>query len=225
MKRGTVPTPGAGGEKEVGSLDDLLRRASIAPGSKAAGQLRGFLELLEKWNRGINLTASTDWTDLEPLFREAVWAAGLYPEAARTHLDIGSGGGFPALPLRILVPRMHLDMVESRTKKCVFLETAVRELGLESTRVIQDRLDSFLARSREPWDCVSWKGVRLATADLVALAERATERTRFWMFHGREAAVRDEKRLGETLVLERKEACPARKGWWLSIYRTRGAGN
>ena len=201
------------------SLEELLRRAGIPHESKPAQQLGLFVTLLIKWNARINLTGSTEWKGIGPLFEEAIWAARLYPEDAVTHLDIGSGAGFPALPLRMLLPQMHLDMVESRTKRSLFLESAVHELGLENTHVINDRLDTFLAAREGSWDCVSWKAIKLGARDVCALAIRATERTRFWMFHGKEPAVEDVGALEEILTLERWEACPAKKGWWFSVYR------
>ncbi len=181
--------------------------------------MRAFLALLQKWNAHVNLTASAEWEGVGPLFEEAVWAAGLYPRTAATHLDIGSGAGFPALLLHILVPRLRLDLVESRGRRCLFLESAVRDLSLETTRVIHERLATFLARGEGSWDCISWKGIKLRTRELVTLAERASPETRFWMFHGKDAATEDPKALGEVLVLVRREACPARKGWWLSEFR------
>lgn len=206
-----------------GSASDLLQRllfhAGIPPESNAARQMSLFLALLEKWNARMNLTASTQWEALGPLFEEAVWAAGCYAQAAANHLDIGSGAGFPALPLRILVPRMRLDMVESRAKRCLFLEAVVHDLGLENVEINNDRLDAFLDAREGSWDCISWKAVKLRSRDIAALAARATERTRFWMFHGREPAAENPKILESMLQLERREHCPAKAGWYLSVYR------
>jgi len=190
----------------------------------AAQQMSLFLALLEKWNARINLTGSIEWKAVRPLIEEAVWAAGRYPEDAETHLDIGSGAGFPALPLRILIPRMHLDMVESRTRRCAFLETVIQELGLKHTRVINERLETLLAGRKETWDCISWKALKLGVRSLSALAAAATERTRFWMFHGKHPAVEDVGALEQLLILQRQEECPAKKGWWLSVYRKRISG-
>jgi 16S rRNA (guanine(527)-N(7))-methyltransferase RsmG len=200
-------------------LRDLVRRAGIPPGSEPERQMSRYLALLEKWNARVNLTASTEWQALRPLFEEAVWAAGRYEMV--THLDIGSGAGFPALPLRILVPHMQLEMIESRAKRCLFLETVVQDLKLANVRVINERLGAFLEARRGSWDCISWKAVKLSARDIRALAERATPQTRFWMFHGSEPAVEDPGILQEELVLERRESCPAREGWRLSIYRRR----
>jgi 16S rRNA (guanine(527)-N(7))-methyltransferase RsmG len=203
------------------SLKELLLHAGIALESNAGRRLSSFLTLLKKWNARINLTASTEWEAIGPLFEEAVWAAQYYPQGAVNHLDIGSGAGFPALPLRILIPRIHLDMVESRSKRCVFLESAVHDLGLENVRIINSRLAAFLQATEGSWDCVSWKAVKLSSGDICVLAARATLGTRFWMFHGAAPAVGDPLILEKELQLEQREACPVKRGWWLSVYRKR----
>ena len=117
---------------------------------------------------------------------------------------------------QLLVQR---NLVESREKKCFFLETAARELGLADTRVIQARLGAFVAGTGDSWDCVSWKGVKLEAREIAELARQAARETRFWMFHGQELAVDDPGKLEEVLELERRSRCPARPGWRLSVYR------
>ncbi len=204
-------------------LTELLQRYGWAPDSEPVRQMSLYLKLLERWNRRVNLTASLEWPRLGPLVEEAAWAARRYPGTATSHLDIGSGAGFPALPLRILVPRIRLDMVESRTKRASFLETVVGELGLACTRVFNQRLAECLDGIGETWDCVSWKGLRLRTAEIRALIPHAHQHTRFWMFHGVEAAAEDPAALEAELRLESRAACPARRGWWLSSYRKREA--
>jgi 16S rRNA (guanine527-N7)-methyltransferase len=203
----------------VNALVQLLHGSGMAAEPEAVRQLEGFLALLRKWNARTNLTASTRWSALAPFVEEAVWAARLYPPGAVTHLDVGSGAGFPAIPLRILLSRLRLDLVEVRVRRSVFLETVVAELGLSDTRVFNSRLDRFLDACPCRWDCISWKGVKLSTRDLQALVSRATAETRFWMFHGRTLAAENPDLLEKALVLEGRHACPARKGWWLSEYR------
>jgi 16S rRNA (guanine527-N7)-methyltransferase len=87
-------------------LNRLLDEFGIPAGSDSGLKLRTFLKLLEKWNARINLTSSTDWNVLEPLFAEGLWASGFYPAGFVQHLDIGSGAGFPGLPMRIMAPQM-----------------------------------------------------------------------------------------------------------------------
>jgi len=204
-------------------LKQLLREFGIEPDSDNCLKLQTYLSLLEKWNPRVNLTANIAWNALEPLFREGIWAAMQYPAECRTHLDIGSGAGFPAIILRVFHSEMELELVESRGKKGAFLETVAWELGLSGTSVHVKRLEDLLA-TVEPgkiWDCISWKAIRLASRDLLCLREHASENTRFWMFHGKEAAVEDTGMFESNFILTEKQPVPGQKESFLSIYQPR----
>ena len=204
-------------------LRRLLRESGISSESAYAQKLLGYLGLLEKWNARINLTAATEWASLEPLFREGIWASKQYPSEAINHLDIGSGAGFPAILLRILVPSIQLDLVESRAKKSAFLETVVHSLGLKGVWVHPERLDVFLRNSArsKAWDCVSWKGVRPSADDLLQLCTHTQAHTQIWIFHGREIAVEKPEIFGKSFVLYRNAKIPRRRESNLSIYLPR----
>ncbi|MBN1570003.1 MAG: class I SAM-dependent methyltransferase [Acidobacteria bacterium] len=202
-------------------LKRLINEFGIAPQSDAAVQLLSYLSLLEKWNTRINLTSTTDWTGIGPLFREAFLASSFYPDTSAAHLDIGSGAGFPAIPIRILKPKIRLEMVESRGKRSVFLETAIETLRLEGAYVHNLRLDAFLrdCDRDKSWDCISWKAIRLAGNDLEMLREHANMQTRLWMFHGRDPAVEDKAIFESIFKLVRRKKLHSGKEWFLSIYR------
>jgi len=205
-------------------LDNLLARYGVDPASNPARQMRAYSGLLEKWNARVNLTASTDWENVGPLFEEAIWAAQYYPGGRLRHLDIGSGAGFPALPLRVLRPEMRLEMVESRSRRCAFLETVIAELGLAGVRVLNARLEDHLAcrAGQEGWDIVSWKAIRLGKRELRLLLRCCSEDTRYWLFHSQRSPSEDPELLESTMSLESRTSCPARGGWFLSVYARRG---
>jgi 16S rRNA (guanine(527)-N(7))-methyltransferase RsmG len=204
-------------------LKQLLREFAINPESDPGLKLQKYLSLLEKWNPRVNLTANIAWNALEPLFREGIWAARKYPADCRTHLDIGSGAGFPAIILRVLNNNVELEIVESRGKKGSFLETVAWELGLTETCVHVKRLEDLLAAykpGKKIWDCVSWKAIRLASRDLLRLRDNhASENTLFWMFHGKEAAVEDASVFYAHFISVDKQPIPEQKESFLSIYR------
>lgn len=200
-------------------LRGLLEEAGSGGGRETLERLDGYLDLLEKWNARVNLTASTAWEALEPLLWEAVWAARLYPAEARAHLDIGSGAGFPAVVLKLLLPGIELDLVDSREKKVLFLETVARTLGLPGMRAHHARLADFLSGTARQWDCVSWKALKLGRGDLQSLCRHAHGGTRLWMFHGREPALQDARTADGLLELVRRERIPGRREAQLSIYR------
>lgn len=201
-------------------LEDLLEKSGYARGTEPGIKILRYLDLLEKWNRRINLTSSTQSQALRILFGEAVWAAGLYPAGNSYHLDIGSGAGFPAMIMRILNPNMKLDLVESRGRKTAFLETVILELGLTETQVFNIRLQDYLKIcNRDSWDCISWKGVKLNNDDLSLMAQLGKVDTRFWMFHSKQLPLERPEEASRWLQFVKREDFPGKSGWHLSIYQ------
>jgi len=199
----------------------LLKASQIPPGSEAGRKLTGYLALLEKWNARINLTSSTDWRVIGPMFQEGIWAGKLYPAGVFSHLDIGSGAGFPALLLKILNPHVELEMIESREKKSHFLETVAHQLGLVGVKVHSVRLSDYLrdCDSAVQWDCISWKAIKLSAEDLLQLHAHGRQSTQYWMFHGLEPAWEATREVQQRFALARKEKVPGMNEWNLSVYR------
>jgi 16S rRNA (guanine527-N7)-methyltransferase len=144
----------------------LIRRAAKANLFLAEGvadRLSAYYELLARWNRKINLT-SIDNVDeaIDRLLLEPVAASRYVPAEARLLMDIGSGGGSPAIPLKLAIPRLSLTMVEAKARKSAFLREAVRQLGLAATQVENARYEELLARPElhERHDLVTLRAVR-----------------------------------------------------------------
>lgn len=159
---------------------DRLRRRARAAGltleASLAEKLETYYQVLSKWNAKINLTAfrlvpEGEDAAIDRLLIEPVVAARYIPENARTLLDAGSGGGSPAIPLRLASPNLQLRMVEVKTRKAVFLREAVRELGLTDAIVENRRFEELLSRSElhEGLDLVSIRAVRVETRTLLTL--------------------------------------------------------
>ena len=201
------------------ALKALLNRYGIAEETQSALRFLKYLDLLEKWNARVNLTATTDWDTLGALFEEGIWAAGSYPETSVSHLDIGSGSGFPALLMRIMRPRMRLTMVEPRGKRTAFLETACHELALTGSMVFNGRLEEFVDRraAAERWDFVSWKALKLERREITKLLLQCDRQTQFWLFHSARLPVADDAT--ELLELQRREPFPGKPSWHLSFMR------
>lgn len=124
--------------------------------------LATYFDLLRRWNSRINLTA----LPLAPLTIETLDRLFLEPLAAAHQLsselglwyDLGSGGGSPALPLRILRRSGQLVMVEAKSRKAAFLREAIRTLELNRTEVLNQRFEEL--SGREPGDLITVRGVR-----------------------------------------------------------------
>jgi len=109
-------------------------------------------------------------------------------------------------------------MVESRIKKVSFLETVVCELKLSESCAFHGRITDYLDNSREEWDCISWKGLRIKTEDLLKLLKHTHQRTQFWIFHGSQLAAEEPDIVEKSLKLLRREKFPYKSEWKLSIY-------
>jgi 16S rRNA (guanine527-N7)-methyltransferase len=97
------------------------------------GQLAVYLELLLKWNARTNLTAIREPDEMvRRHFGESLFCGLHLPAEATTVLDLGSGAGFPGLPIQLLRPELRVTLAESQHKKASFLREAVRVLGLET---------------------------------------------------------------------------------------------
>jgi 16S rRNA (guanine527-N7)-methyltransferase len=157
----------------------LRRRAKAANVPISADlveKLEVYYQLLTKWNAKINLTAfrltpEGDDAAIDRLLIEPVAAARYVPENARTLLDAGSGGGSPALPMKLASTNLSLRMVEVKTRKAVFLREAVRTLGLRDVEVETSRFEELLPRAElhEALDLVSVRAVRVEIATLNTL--------------------------------------------------------
>jgi 16S rRNA (guanine527-N7)-methyltransferase len=107
-------------------------------------QIQQYIEILLAWNEKVNLTAIRD--PLEILYRhfcESMYASVAVPVENGRLADVGSGGGFPGLPLKIIRPNLRVFLVESNVRKATFLAEVVRTLDLKDTQVIVRRYEEL----------------------------------------------------------------------------------
>ena len=138
--------------------EETIRRAlgefKIKPDSKQVMLIQQYIRTLMRWNEKLNLTAIRD--PLEILYRhfcESMFASTAISLDKGRLADIGSGPGFPGIPLKIARPELELILVESSIKKGTFLAELVRELELENTRVLISRYEE-LGEELAPLDFV-----------------------------------------------------------------------
>ena len=172
----------------------LARRAksaAISLDKPLVENLETYYQLLTKWNAKINLTAfklTPEGSDeaIDRLLIEPVVAASYVPENARTLLDAGSGGGSPAIPLKLAARNLSLRMVEVKTRKAVFLREAVRALGLRDADVETARFEELLPRPElhETLDLVSIRAVRIETRTLNTLQAFLRPGGKLMLFRG-----------------------------------------
>ncbi len=106
--------------------------------------LEAYFRLLTQWNAQINLTSlplnEPSDAAFDRLLVEPLAAARQIPDASQVWYDLGSGGGSPAIPLKIARPALKLTMIESKERKAAFLREAIRTVGLAGTIVLTERL-------------------------------------------------------------------------------------
>jgi 16S rRNA (guanine527-N7)-methyltransferase len=154
---------------QAATLEDLRERAGalgVALDAAAAAQLLRLLDELEQWNRAYNLTAITA--------REAMVSAHLLDSLAASAdlagtriADLGTGAGFPGLPLAIVHPERQFTLIDGTAKKVRFVAHAARTLGLKNVEALHARAEDL--RPPQPFDTILARAVA-TLAELAALA-------------------------------------------------------
>ena len=106
--------------------------------------IQQYTRILLAWNDKVNLTAIRD--PLEILYRhfcESMYGATALPVEKCRLADVGSGAGFPGLPLKIIRPDLEVFLIESNVKKATFIAEVIRELGLTEARVLVSRFEEL----------------------------------------------------------------------------------
>ena len=152
-------------------MRDILKRALPQADETALDRFEIYQRLLAEWNERMNLTAITDPVEVaEKHFADSL-AALPYLKSGMQVIDVGTGAGFPGVPLLIMEPKLELTLADSLHKRLTFLDALLKELGLTATLVHgraedlgQDRL------YRERFDAATSRAV----ANLPVLLELTT---------------------------------------------------
>lgn len=123
-----------------------LKKRDIPITEAKMRQFDRYLKLLQEWNEKINLTAITQREEVYLKHFYDSLTAGLYVDFSKgvhSLCDVGSGAGFPSIPLKIIYPELQITIVDSLKKRITFLETIVEELGLSGVSLYHDRAETF----------------------------------------------------------------------------------
>lgn len=139
MSRGDAAFPPEGFQK---LLEAEALRAGLSLYAPALHALGRFLGELDAWRQRINLTGDLDPEDLCVHALESVAGAAFIPQGSRV-LDIGSGGGFPGVPIAIARPDLAVTLLEPRGKRASFLRHVVRTVPIANAQVLAERVEDL----------------------------------------------------------------------------------
>jgi len=128
-------------KREVEKFRSLLNRFGIELSWDQTHKLGVFLDELEAWNKKMNLTGlSSRQSIINELLIDSMMPTSFMPDHGRL-LDIGSGAGFPAIPIKICKPSLKCQLMEPNSKKISFLKQIIRLAKLEKIEVIKGRIE------------------------------------------------------------------------------------
>ena len=141
---------------------------TLALPTDATPALMRYANLLVEKNKVMNLTAITDPADIATLhFLDSVALLTLADFKGKTVADVGTGAGFPGMPLRIVEPEIRLTLLDSLNKRIDFLKEVCDDLGFTDVNCVHARAEEFAAEHRESFDIVTSRAV----ANLQMLSE------------------------------------------------------
>ena len=143
-------------------MEQLLQEGLGALGLPGDGipSLVRYAELLVEKNKVMNLTAITEPADIATLhFLDCAALLTLADFKGKTVADVGTGAGFPGMPLRILEPSIRLTLLDSLNKRIDFLKEVCDDLGLRDVDCVHARAEEFAAQHREGFDIVTSRAV------------------------------------------------------------------
>lgn len=149
-------------------MEKYFTEYGIVLNEKQKEQFKRYCELLIEYNERFNLTAITEKKEIYiKHFIDSALAVELLK--GENLADVGSGGGFPALPLKIIKPELEVTLIEATEKKCEFLKEVAGQLGLTGVKVVCGRAEDLAKNSdyREKFDICTARAV----ARLNVLAE------------------------------------------------------
>jgi len=125
-------------------IAEILKPYGVASSPALADSIRTYISLLLRWNSKISLTTVIDPVEILKFhFGESLFALSNIPISDGRLADVGSGAGFPGLPLALVAPSLEVVLIESNLKKATFMSEVVRELKIMNATVWRGRFEDL----------------------------------------------------------------------------------
>ena len=137
-----------------------LNKIGVILSEQQLNQLDKYYNMLVEYNKNVNLTAITDYDQvLLKHFYDSLTLTKAIELTNQKVCDIGTGAGFPGIVLKIAFPNLEITLVESLTKRCVFLNEVIKELDLKNIKVVNQRAEEFSQNNIEYFDIITSRAV------------------------------------------------------------------
>lgn len=137
-----------------------LNKIGVILSEYQLNQLDKYYNMLVEYNKNINLTAITEYDQvLLKHFYDSLTITKAIELTNQKICDIGTGAGFPGIVLKIAYPDLEITLVESLTKRCVFLNEVIKELDLKNIKVVNQRAEEFSQNNIEYFDIITSRAV------------------------------------------------------------------
>ena len=138
----------------------LLSKNNVVLSEKQSLQFEKYLYLLQEYNKVMNLTGITEEEEVyEKHFYDSLLFSFNENMDGLSLIDVGSGAGFPGVPLAIVYPSLKVTLLEPLTKRCKFLEVVKNELGLTNVVIVNERAEDFSKKNEEKFDIATARAV------------------------------------------------------------------
>ena len=138
----------------------LLRERGFFLTENQISQFEKYLHLIQEHNKVMNLTGITEEEEVyEKHFYDSLLFSFNEDMENLSLIDVGSGAGFPGIPLAITYPSLKITLLEPLMKRCVFLSLVVEELGLKNVEVVCDRAEIYSKENKEKFDIATARAV------------------------------------------------------------------
>jgi 16S rRNA (guanine527-N7)-methyltransferase len=131
-------------------ISEILKPYGLTPSSQMITAIRAYIELLLKWNRTISLTTVVGVDEILRFhFGESLFALPVLPVEKSRLADVGSGAGFPGIPLAMASTNLKVTLIESNAKKYAFLNEVIRKLELCNVTALHSRIEEIKTATRD----------------------------------------------------------------------------